>query len=138
MSIKFMGDATPEETWEALKADPLAQIVDVRTAAEWAFVGLPDLSSLGRDPVTVEWQSYPGMQINEAFADQVRARGLTTANPLYMLCRSGVRSLKAAEIMALHGFSTFNITNGFEGHLDGAAHRGVGGWKAAGLPWRQN
>lgn len=138
MAIKFMGDVTPEETMDALKTNPDARMVDVRTAAEWAFVGQPDLTSTGQSQVTVEWQSYPGMQVNDDFVEQVKASGLTTANPIYLLCRSGVRSLRAAEILALHGFTTYNIANGFEGHLDGAGHRGMGGWKAAGLPWRQS
>ena len=58
---------------------------------------------------------------------------------LYFLCRSGSRSRAAAIAMTVAGFNTcFNIIDGFEGNLDGSERRGVGGWKAAGLPWFQS
>jgi hypothetical protein len=41
--------------------------------------------------------------------------------------------------MTAIGFAhCFNIAGGFEGDIDGNGHRGVGGWKSAGLPWRQS
>jgi rhodanese-related sulfurtransferase len=47
-SPDYAGDISAVEAWDKLKADPGAQLVDVRTVAEWNFVGLPDLSYLGR------------------------------------------------------------------------------------------
>ncbi|MEL6481227.1 MAG: rhodanese-like domain-containing protein, partial [Pseudomonadota bacterium] len=32
----------PAEAWEMLASNPSARMVDVRTKAEWSFVGLPD------------------------------------------------------------------------------------------------
>ena len=52
----YAGDLLPDEAWALLKRQPGAQLVDVRTTAEWNFVGLPDLSSLGRTAHLVEWQ----------------------------------------------------------------------------------
>jgi rhodanese-related sulfurtransferase len=124
-----------------LKSDPAAQLVDVRTVAEWNYVGLPDLSSVGRKAHTVEWQSFPSGAPNAAFVGEAaQALGAVTSDtPVLLLCRSGVRSRAAAIAMTRAGFThAYNITGGFEGDLDGDRHRGKSnGWKAAGLPWKQ-
>jgi rhodanese-related sulfurtransferase len=132
-----------EETWARLKSDAGSVLIDVRTGAEWTFVGLPDLSSLGKRPVLVEWQDFPGGQPNPAFVDRlVEALTPTGANKnseLFFLCRSGGRSLSAARAMAEAGYARCrNVADGFEGPLDPNRHRGaLGGWKAKGLPWVQ-
>jgi rhodanese-related sulfurtransferase len=132
-----------DETWERLKGDASAVLIDVRTIAEWAYVGLPDLSSINKRPVLVEWQSFPDERLNAAFTDRVAealgAIGATKDSELLFICRSGVRSLKAARAMAATGYSRCrNVADGFEGPLDTDRHRGrLGGWKAKGLPWVQ-
>ena len=132
-------DISPAETYAALQSDPEAVLVDVRTDAEWNFVGLPDLSDVFKNPLLVPWQVYPTMQVNGAFAEHLRKAGLTPANKLYFICRSGARSLAAAQAAQASGFpQAFNVADGFEGPMDQQGHRGtVAGWKAAGLPWRQ-
>ena len=129
----------PRQVWQALQANPEARLVDVRTDAEWTFVGLPDLSSVGQEPVLIPWQVYPSMQVNAAFTDHLGRAGLAPQHHLYFLCRSGARSLAAARAAQAAGFAhVFNIADGFEGPLDGKSHRGAAaGWKAEGLPWRQ-
>ena len=79
----------PRRVWEALQTDPKAQLVDVRTDAEWNFVGLPDLSSAGKQVVAIQWQMYPTMQRNEAFTDQLKEAGFTPEHHIYFICRSG-------------------------------------------------
>lgn len=141
--MSYAGDITPAETWEALQKDPKAQLVDVRTTAEWNFVGLPNLAPVGRKALTVEWQSYPSMARNSEFEVQVSAQlkalSVTPETPVFFLCRSGVRSQAAASAMTAAGFKRcFNITNGFEGDPDGDRHRGrKNGWKVSDLPWTQ-
>ncbi len=132
-------NVAPREVWNALLADPEAQLVDVRTDAEWNFVGLPDLSAAGKTPALIPWQIFPTMQVNTAFTDQLKQAGFTPQNKIYFLCRSGVRSLAAANAAIAAGFPhAFNITDGFEGPPDQTGHRGtVAGWKASDLPWRQ-
>ena len=132
-------NVSPRATYEALTADKTARLVDVRTEAEWAFVGLPDLGASGQDPVLIPWQVYPAMQVNAGFVDHLRQAGLTPENKLYFLCRSGVRSVAAARAAAAAGFGqVFNISDGFEGPPDENGHRGtVAGWKAEELPWAQ-
>ena len=132
-------NVSPAEVWQALSSDPKAHVVDVRTDAEWAYVGVPDLSALGKRIATISWQVFPAMQVNPDFVDYLRAAGFTPEHRLYFLCRSGVRSLHAAEAAIEAGFAhSYNIADGFEGPPDADGHRGtVAGWKVAGLPWRQ-
>ena len=37
-----------ETTWESLVSRPGAQLIDVRTRAEWTYVGIPDLGAIGK------------------------------------------------------------------------------------------
>jgi rhodanese-related sulfurtransferase len=132
-----------EETWARLKRDTDSVLIDVRTAAEWAYVGLPDLSSIGKRPVLVEWQGFPSDRPNATFVDRVAealvAIGANKDSELLFICRSGSRSLRAARAMAAEGYSRCrNVADGFEGPLDPNRHRGrLAGWKANGLPWEQ-
>lgn len=132
------GDVTPAEAFEALRADPEAALVDVRTSAEWAYVGLPDLRELGADLFCVEWQSYPSGQRNPDFLAQLSTEGVAVDHPVYFLCRSGARSQAAAELATEHGYTAYNVTDGFEGPLGPSSQRSVSGWKNEGLPWRQS
>ncbi|WP_037447048.1 rhodanese-like domain-containing protein [Skermanella stibiiresistens] len=129
----------PEDVWEALRNDPSAKLVDVRTAPEWSYVGQPDLSSIGKTAVRLQWQVYPGMEIDRDFLHKMRVEGVEPEDKVYFLCRSGVRSTAAAKLAAENGFTqVFNIADGFEGPKDAQGHRGtVAGWKRAGLPWGQ-
>ena len=143
-SHDYAGDIGAADAWDMLKSNPAAQLVDVRTVAEWNFVGLPDLAALGRKVHCVEWQMFPSMAPNSDFVAQVStalaAAGAGPDTPLLFLCRSGARSRAAAIAMTQAGFrKSFNIADGFEGDLDGERHRGSGnGWKAHGLPWKQS
>lgn len=136
----YAGDVTPQQAFDALKRDAKAALVDVRTQAEWSFVGLPDLRAAQRQPVLVEWQVFPAMARNPDFAADLARAGIEKGQPLYFLCRSGARSRAAAIAMTAQGYGPcYNIAGGFEGNRDTDGHRGtVEGWKAAGCPWRQD
>ncbi len=139
----YAGDVFPREAWDRLSSDPASVLVDVRTRAEWAFVGAPDLSNLSKEPLFIEWQSLPAMEVNAAFVEEFTASmaqlGADSNAPVFFLCRSGARSQSAARACAAAGFAAcFNIACGFEGDLDSQGHRGaVSGWKYEGLAWRQ-
>ncbi|TQM62850.1 rhodanese-like domain-containing protein [Humibacillus xanthopallidus] len=136
--MSYAGDVTPAEAWEALSADPAAVLVDVRTVAEWSYVGLPDVRGLGKDVVRIEWQTFPSGAVNADFVAQLEAAGVDRTASVYFLCRSGVRSVAAAEAATAAGWSrSFNVLEGFEGPHDAEHHRTVSGWKVAGLPWVQ-
>lgn len=134
---QFLGDVSPTEAWRALQDHAEAILVDVRTRAEWAFVGGPDLARLGKTVVQVEWAVFPGMERNPRFVKEFQAKGITPQQPVYLICRSGVRSRQAAERLAERGYTTYNVADGFEGQIDRHGHRGVGGWRAEQLPWKQ-
>ena len=140
----YAGDIDPLRAWDLLSSEGGAVLVDVRTSAEWNFIGLPDLSSLGKQPVTIEWQSLPAMTRNPDFGvavkdalDQLRA-GPDSA--VVFICRSGARSRDAAICLTQLGFQRcYNLAGGFEGDLDAERHRGKrNGWKYHGLPWKQS
>lgn len=136
--MTYAGDVTPDDAWAALRDQPDAVLVDVRTRAEWSYVGLPDLGAIGKEVVQVEWQSYPDGGVNELFTGDLEDAGVAHDQPVYFLCRSGVRSIAAAEAATRDGWAqAYNVLEGFEGPHDDQRHRVVAGWKVAGLPWVQ-
>jgi rhodanese-related sulfurtransferase len=137
--VSHAGDLTPVEAYRMLENDPAAVLVDVRTAAEWAYVGLPDLSSLDRRIACIEWTSFPDGTPNPRFLGQLAEAGVQPGTAVAFICRSGVRSAAAADLATAAGLGpAYNVADGFEGPPDQAGHRGGrAGWKASGLPWRQ-
>jgi len=136
----YAGDLTPQHAWELLASDERAVLVDVRTDAEWRYVGVPDTSPIGRPTAFIEWVRYPSGQPNPGFLDGLIAAGLAPGDnrPVVFLCRSGVRSVAAATAATAAGLGpAYNVLHGFEGDVDPAGHRGAQGWRAAGLPWTQ-
>jgi rhodanese-related sulfurtransferase len=131
--LPYDGALTPAEAHELLGLAPGAKLVDVRTRAEWDWVGRVPGS------VEIEWQTYPGGQPNPGFATQLAQQ--VDAEVLTMfLCRSGGRSHAAAAAAKQAGYTAvYNILEGFEGDRDGQGRRNnVGGWRRAGLPWMQS
>src|SRR5688572_15868058 len=116
----YAGDVSPATAWRMLSELPDAILVDVRTAAEWSFVGFPDLSSVGKQLVEIEWQAFPAMKVDTDFAGKLDQRlGARRDAPVLMICRSGARSAAAAAVMTAAGYAnSFNVANGFEGPLD--------------------
>jgi rhodanese-related sulfurtransferase len=139
----YAGDVSVEETWEGLSSDPKAVLIDVRTQAEWTYVGIPSLDPLGKSPVLIEWQTFPTGSLAPGFVErlthELSERGVDRDASLFFICRSGARSRSAAIAMTAAGFGRcFNVGPGFEGPMDEDGHRAsISGWKMAGLPWKQ-
>jgi len=139
----YAGELSVADAYALLQEDAKAELVDVRTQAEWTWVGVPDLSGLGKTPIFIEWARFPEMRPAADFAQrlvaELTARGAGPATPVLFLCRSGVRSLAAARALAAAGWRRcYNVSEGFEGGLDAATRRrGLGGWRARGMPWTQ-
>ena len=139
----YAGDLLAVDAYALLEGEPSAVLIDVRTNAEWAYVGTPDIHALGKAPLFLEWQSYPSMAVDPDFAARLEAllssAAVERGASLVFLCRSGARSRHAAIAMTSAGWGPcFNVSDGFEGPLDGSRRRGgAGGWKAGGLPWAQ-
>ncbi|MEM7619887.1 MAG: rhodanese-like domain-containing protein [Pseudomonadota bacterium] len=136
-------DVKVKEVWKDLAAHESSTLVDVRTVAEWSYVGFVDLSQINKKSVFIEWQMFPTYEINAGFVTKLDAElkndGIDNQANLFFMCRSGVRSLAAAKAMASVGYRhCFNVENGFEGPPDAEQKRGkLSGWKAEKLPWVQ-
>lgn len=137
--MTYTADLTPTQAWELLQENPRAVLVDVRTQAEWSFVGVPDTSGIGRTTAFVEWNTFPDGTRNPKFLDQLADAGVTAEEPVLFLCRSGARSIAAAEAATAAGLGpAYNVLDGFEGATNTDGHRGDAGWRAEGLPWKQS
>lgn len=133
MGLPYAGALTPKEAHELMQQHPKAKLVDVRTRAEWDWVGrVPNA-------VEVEFLTYPGSVPNDAFINELQAKVPKDAVVMF-LCRSGGRSHNAAGFAADAGYAeSYNVLEGFEGDRDATGQRNkVGGWRAAGLPWVQS
>ena len=134
MNLPYAGALLPKEAHDLLQGVPDAKLVDVRTRAEWNWVGrIPGT-------VTIEWNSWPSGERNANFITELESLVPRSSAPLLFICRSGARSHSAALAATRAGYSScFNVLEGFEGDKDAQGHRNtVGGWRAAGLPWVQS
>lgn len=138
MTNLYMADIPPSQAWDMLQKKDV-YLVDVRTNVEWKFIGQPNLDSVNKNIISLEWRSLPDMQVNPNFADRLIKEIPNKDAHILFLCRTGGRSAEAAVKMTELGYKNcYNIVNGFEGELDHNSHRGItNGWKASNLPWRQ-
>jgi len=138
----YAGDVTAKAAWEVLANNPAAVLVDVRTQVEWSLIGKPDLSSLGKQPIDLQWVTMQGPNKNfvQELKDALAERNVPVHAPVYFMCQSGGRSKIAAQQCCGLGYTNaYNIAEGMEGALDEHQHRNsVSGWKVAGLPWTQS
>ena len=129
--LPYAGALMPREAW-LLVQQAGAKLIDVRTRAEWEWVGRVPGS------IEIEWNIWPAQVRNAEFL--VQLADLVEKDAIAMfICRSGVRSHHAAAAATQVGFAQcFNVLQGFEGDKDASGHRNsVGGWRLAGLPWGQ-
>lgn len=126
----YAGDIPPTLAWQWVQSGE-AVLVDVRTDAERAWVGqVPGA-------IAVAWKQWPQMQLNPDFDAQLLA-AVPPGRKVLLLCRSGVRSVAAAQQATALGLEAYNVLEGFEGELDANGQRGhINGWRLRGLPWHQ-
>lgn len=131
-------EITPSQAWEILSKTAAAKLIDVRTEPEWTYVGVPALDAIGKSIIRNAWQLFPEMNVNSDFVNSLRATARDD-DVLIFICRSGGRSLLAANSAKTEGFlASYSVSGGFEGPTDADGHRGtVAGWRHEGLPWRQ-
>ena len=136
----YAGDITPMEAWDVLQNDKHSLLLDVRSAAEWAYVGIPDLSVISKETKLIEWKSFPQMLVNKNFVAQVREICSNRERTIISLCRSGQRSIATSKELTTAGYKNcLNLLQGFEGDKNTKNQRGqTGGWKFCGLPWKQD
>ncbi|GAA2124715.1 rhodanese-like domain-containing protein [Arthrobacter humicola] len=130
--MSYAGDLSPHEAWAKLEAGAI--LVDVRTEAEWAHIGIPDTKATDNDPLFIQWTLAGGVP-NPHFVEQLQRQAPEdTAVELVFLCRSGARSIAAATTATQAGYTSYNVLEGFEGETDRFGERTVNGWKNRGLP----
>ncbi|MEF9964785.1 MAG: rhodanese-like domain-containing protein [Comamonas sp.] len=135
-ALGYAGSVPPSLAWQLVLQEQ-AVLVDVRSAEERHFVGHVPGS------IHVPWATGTALSRNPRFVRELEARlaahGGKEAVAL-LLCRSGKRSVLAAQAAEAAGFShVFNVQEGFEGELDALQQRGHGdGWRYHQLPWVQD
>ena len=131
LELPYTGAVTPREAW-TLVSQQRAKLVDVRTPAEFKFVGSVPGS------VNIEWRGndiLPSAMFVSALRQVARPD-----QPVLLLCRSAVRSHAASRAAAAAGFKRiYNVLEGFEGQRTSDGRRGeIDGWRRHGLPWSQD
>ena len=143
---------TPTQASDYMKQNAdKALFVDVRSRAEVNFLGMPKSANANVPYMKLnDWYSWNAkkknfnMEVNSDFAvsiaDQVKVKGLTKNDTVILICRSGSRSSKAANLLTKLGYTkVYSIPEGYEGDKSKAVatkgQRVVNGWKNAGLPW---
>jgi rhodanese-related sulfurtransferase len=133
-TVQALQHLKPKESWAFLEATPDAVFIDVRMEIESMYVGRPPRS------INIPWYEYPDFEANpSAFVAAVKSEVKSLDQPVMLICRSGARTLNAAEALLDKGFTrVINVLHGFEGDLDDNHHRStVNGWRFDGLPWGQ-
>lgn len=126
------GALLPAEAYALMQDLPEARLVDARTRAELEWVGQVPGS------LSVEWNTWLGGSRNLDFISGFDT--LVDRNAVAMLlCGSGVRSHHAAIALTRAGHANaYNVLPGFESDKDPNGQRNrLGGWREAGLPWKQ-
>lgn len=152
------------EAYDMLNTIPNTYLVDVRTRAEYQFIGHPPMAYLfpyyffannlikDGESLGYQWNIR-----NKSFVKEV-SKVFQEENNLIIICRDGTRSAAAAAELVENGFKyIYNVKDGFEGpqfpffedenrlkyyrqlakrnDLQGYKHRRYYGWQWWGLPW---
>ena len=137
--MSYKRNLLPKMAVERLQNNPQALFVDVRSKAEYKYVGFPENSILIPWIDDPDWESNP-----EAFSDSVMqeldGRENLLNTEIILICRSGFRSNEALKCLENKGFTQVShVASGFEGDLDENDHRGnLNGWRHDGMPWSQS
>lgn len=134
----MMKEANPQDCYEMLQNDAKALLIDCRATIEWQLLGTPNLDSIGKKALLIEWTSMSN-QLNTNFVDNVSTYA-SKDTPIIIMCRIGGRSAAAAQCLIEAGYTDVtNMTEGYEGRTDENGHRNsIEGWRARGLPWHQS
>lgn len=138
---------TSKDAHAALNKNPKILFLDVRSRAEFSFVGHPKQidrnipfqtlsASYSLDTKRKQYKMVPNNDFRTALEQARKEQGLTKSDPVFLICRSGSRSRGASDYMAKLGYTrVYNVVDGFEGDKDKSGHRTLNGWKNAKLPW---
>ena len=110
-----------------LKNNPKCVLLDVRTDEEWNE-GKPDGDKIGLKTYFLSSQ-FQGRIINENFVEEFKNLNIDKDYQVLIMCGSGNRSQRAAELLTKAGYNCSNVSDGFRG--DGEEKIG---WKNNQLP----
>jgi rhodanese-related sulfurtransferase len=104
-----------KELIELAKTNDGASLVDVRTQAEWTEDGKPNGKEVGLNTHFISYMVdvSEGRIINPEFEKKFDELKLDKSKAVFVMCKTGFRSLKAAQLINQKGYKTFNIINGF-------------------------
>ena len=102
---KNIQNISSRECFEKLSKEDNSHLVDVRTKPEWFYIGVPNLELLQKKTVCVAWQTYPDMKINVNFESEILDSRIKKQDSIFLICRSGHRSLDAAKFLTSRGFT---------------------------------
>ena len=108
-----------------IKENPKSILLDVRTKEEWDQIGKPDGDKIGIKTYFLSSQ-FQGRIINENFVKEFEDLKIDKNSEILVMCGSGNRSQRAAELLTEKGFKCLNVSDGF---------RGGGGEK---IGWKNN
>ena len=112
---------------EFIKEKPKSILLDVRTKEEWDQ-GNPDGDKIGIKTYFLSSQ-FQGRIINENFIKEFEDLKIDKNSEILVMCGSGNRSQRAAELLSEKGFKCLNVSDGFRGDGEGKI-----GWKNNQLP----
>jgi rhodanese-related sulfurtransferase len=126
--VPMVAQTNPKEAAEVLQRDPQAVYLDVRTVEEYE-AGHP-AGAWNVPVVFLDAARTP----NPDFERVVQAV-LPKDRKIFVGCQSGVRSMRAAEILERLGYrDVTNVAGGFGGARDPSGQVTVPGWRDSGLP----
>ena len=117
-----------EKIKDYIKDNPKSVLLDVRTKEEWDQIGKPDGDKIGLKTYFLSSQ-FQGRTINENFVEEFKNLNISKDCQILVLCGSGNRSQRAAELLTKAGYNYSNVSDGFRG--DGEEKIG---WKNNQLP----
>jgi rhodanese-related sulfurtransferase len=136
--MEYKRNLLPKMAIDRLNNNPEAILIDVRTSAEYKYVGYPE------DSILIPWFDEPDLIADptafcEAVNKHLSDRDDILGAELILICRSGFRSNEALKCLQSNGFTCVShVASGFEGDLDENNHRGnLNGWRNDGMPWSQ-
>lgn len=125
--------------------------VDIRSRAEVAFLGLPKqvdvhipymvmpmMAAFNEEKGVYDLELNPDFPVD--FKSYAEAHGVSSDSRIILMCRSGSRSARAADLLADMGYTqVYSLIDGYEGDKakdgPGKGQRLVNGWRNAGLEW---
>jgi len=137
--MSYKRNLLPKMAVEKLQNNPQALFVDVRSKAEYKYVGYPENSILIPWIDDPDWEPNP-VVFSDSVMQELDGRENLLNTEIILICRSGYRSNEALKCLENKGFTQVShVASGFEGDLDENDHRGnLNGWRHDGMPWSQS